>query len=159
MAPQHDTTQVWDLIDKIEICMLTTREGDALRARPMSAHPKREEGLLYFLTDVRRHKDDVIQASPYVGLAFADTGSHHYVSVTGRASVLNDRAKIKELWSTWAKAWWDGPDDPNLRVLRVDPIDAEYWDSPGKVVSTIKMGVAALTGERPDMGDNRKVAM
>ncbi len=159
MAHQPDIAQVWELIEKIGICMLTTREGEALRARPMSAHAKPDENAIYFLADVRQHKEEIIRQTPSVGLAFADNGSYKYVSVTGHAEISNDRAKIKELWSTWAKAWWSGPDDPNIRLLRVDPVDAEYWDSPGKIISGIKMGVAALTGERPDLGRNRKVAM
>ena len=42
----------------------------------------------------------------------------HLVTVlTGTAVVSNDRAKIKELFSTPAKAWWESADDPNIRVL------------------------------------------
>jgi general stress protein 26 len=66
---------------------------------------------------------------------------------------------VRELWGTPAKAWWDSPDDPNIRVLKVTPKDAEYWDSPGTVVSYVKMAAAAATGTRPDLGENRKVAM
>ncbi len=72
---------------------------------------------------------------------------------------LRIRTAINELWSTPAKAWWDSPDDPNIRVLKVVPDDAQFWEGPGKVVSTVKMAVAAMTGNRPDLGDNKKVAM
>lgn len=51
------------------------------------------------------------------------------------------------------------PDDPNVCVLKVVPTEAEYWDTPGVVISSIKMAVAAATGSRPDIGENRKVAM
>jgi general stress protein 26 len=76
--------------------------------------------------------------------------------VTGRAAVSNDRQKIKELWSTWAKAWWDGPDDPLIRVLKITPKDAQYWDSPGTAVSSIKMLAAAVSNSRPAVGDHAK---
>jgi hypothetical protein len=39
------------------------------------------------------------------------------------------------------------------------PTIAEYWDSPGKAVSMVKMVVAAATGAMPDLGKNEKVAM
>ena len=32
-------------------------------------------------------------------------------------------------------------------------------DSPSSVIGTVKMTAAAVTGSRPDLGDNRKVAM
>lgn len=154
-----DVDRAWELMKKISMCMLATRDGSEIRARPMAAYVRPEEHIVYFLTDARRHKDAEIKQDPNVCLAFADAASQKYVSVTGRAQVSNDRAKIKELWSTPAKAWWDSADDPNIRVLKVTPNDAEYWDSPGTVVSYIKMAAAAATGTRPDLGENRKVAI
>ena len=155
----RDTDRAWDLMKKIGFAMLVTRDGDKLRARPMSAYLERESNAVYFLTDVRRHKDDVIARHPNVNLSFADAGDQKYVSVTGTAVVSNDRAKIKQLFSTPAKAWWDSAEDPNIRVLKFTPDDAEFWDSPGTVISYVKMAAAAVTGTRPEVGDNRKVAM
>ena len=42
-------------------------------------------------------------------------------------------------------------------MLKITPDDAEFWDSPGSVISYVKMAAAAVTGTRPDVGDNRKV--
>jgi general stress protein 26 len=123
----------------------------------MGAYVRREEDAVYFLTDARRHKDQEIAENPNVCLAFAD--GHKFVSITGRAEVSRDRARIKEIWGTPAKAWWDSADDPNIRLLTVTPNDAEFWDTPGTVVSTIKMAAAAATHTRPNIGENRKVAM
>ena len=63
------------------------------------------------------------------------------------------------MFSTTAKAWWDSPDDPNIRVLKITPDDAEFWDSPGTVISYVKMAAAAISGSRPEIGDNRKVSL
>jgi general stress protein 26 len=154
-----DANRAWTLMEKISICMLSTRDGEQIRSRPMGAYVRRQENAVYFLTDVRRHKDDEIQKFPNVCLAFADASGQKYVSMTGSAAVSNDRGKIRELFNTPAKAWWESAEDPNIRVLKVTPNDAEYWDSPGSIVSYIKMAAAAATGTRPDLGDNRKVAM
>jgi len=154
-----DTDRVWDLMKKIGFAMLVTRDGDRLRSRPMSAYLEREENAIYFLTDARRHKDEEIARDPNVNLSFADAGSQKYVSLTGHAVVSNDRARIRELFSTPAKAWWASAEDPNIRVLKITPDDAEFWDSPGSVISYVKMAAAAVTGTRPDLGDNRKVSM
>ena len=156
---QATAQKVWQMMEDICICMLTTINAGEIRSRPMGAFVRPEENSVYFLTDTRQHKDEEIERIPNVCLAFANTDDNQYVSVTGRAVVSNDRAKIRELWSTPAKAWWDSPDDPNIRMLKVTPVDAEYWDSPGTVVSSIKMMAAAVSGTRPDMGENRKVAM
>jgi general stress protein 26 len=155
----RDVDRAWELMKKIGFAMLVTHDGDKLRARPMSAHLDRENNAIYFLTDARRHKDEEIARNPGVNLSFANASDQKYVSVTGSAVVSNDRARIKQLFSTSAKAWWNSADDPNIRVLKITPDDAEFWDTPGSVISYVKMATAAVTGTRPDIGDNRKVAL
>ena len=155
----RDQQRVWDLMKTIGFAMLVTHDGDKLRARPMSAYLARDENMIYFLTDARRHKDEDIAKNPGINLSFADAGSQTYVSLTGTATVSNDRGKIRELFSTTAKAWWDSAEDPNIRVLKITPEDAEFWDSPGTVISYVKMAAAAISGSRPDIGDNRKVSL
>jgi len=157
MAENDNVDHVWTLMEKIGFCMLATHDGEDIRSRPMAAHPARDEHAVYFLTDAASHKDEEIKRNPNVALAFADAGSQKYVSVSGQATVSNDREKIKELFSTPAKAWWGSADDPSIRVLKIVPKDAQYWDSPGTAVSYVKMIAAALSGRRPDMGDNVKV--
>ena len=156
---RRDVERTWDLMKKIGFAMLVTRDGEKLRARPMAAYPDRDRNAIYFLTDARRHKDEEIARSPEVNLSFADAGDQKYVSLCGRASISNDRAKIRELFSTPAKAWWDNAEDPNIRVLKVIPDDAEFWDSPGTVISYVKMVAAAVSNTRPNIGENRKVPL
>ena len=156
---ESDTDRVWELMKKIGICMLATWDGRELHARPMGAYVRPEENAIYFLSDARRHKDEEIRQYAKVCLAFADTSKQNYVSLAGHAELSSDRGKIRELWGTPAKAWWDSPEDPNIRVLKVTPAEAEFWDAPGSTVAYVKMAAAALTGSRPDLGENRKVAM
>ncbi len=104
-------------------------------------------------------KDDEIARQPDVCLAFADSKGQKYVSVTGKAEVSSDRERIRDLWATPAKAWWDNAEDPSICVLKVTPSYAEFWDSPGTIVSYIKMAAAAMSSAKPDMGDNAKVRM
>jgi len=151
--------RIWRLMNRYRICMLATQDGTAIRARPMAVHLAPAENAVYFLTDEGRHKDDEIVANPNVCLAFSDDDGDDYVSVSGHAAVTNDRAKIKELWSLAAKAWWNSADDPNIRLLKVTPVDAEYWDGENKIIASMKMAAAAMTGERPDLGENKKVRM
>ena len=159
MTANDDTIRVWELMEKIGFCMFTSMDGEELRSRPMAAYVERDENRILFLTDAESHKDEEVAARPNVNLAFADAGSHSYVSLTGRARVSNDREKIREIFNVPAKAWWDSPEDPSIRLLIVTPHDAQYWDSPGKIRSYIKMAAAAVSSARPEMGDNAKVSM
>lgn len=151
--------RVWEIAEKIGICMFVTWDGERQRSRPLAAHVEKKEGALYFLTDVSGEKDDQIESFPIVTIAFADHKRAKYVSITGSATVTNDRARIKDLWSPFAKAWWDSPEDPAIRVIKVVPQDAEFWDSPGRIVTTISMLAAAVTGTTPKIGENEKVVL
>lgn len=157
MTTEKDIAHVWDMVDDIGICMLVSREGEVMRSRPMAAYFDREEEMLYFLTDVASHKDEEIARDPHVTLTFADTSKQDYVSITGLAEISNDREKIRKLWATPAKAWWDSPDDPSIRVLKITPQDAQYWVGPGTAVAYFKMAAAAFTSAKPELGESQKV--
>ena len=102
-------------------------------------------------------KDEQIERFSKVTLAFADTHAHDYVAITGTATVSNDRAKIAELWTGTDRAWWDDADDPDIRLISVEPEDAELWQGPNKVTAAAKLVAAAVTGAKSDFGENVKV--
>jgi general stress protein 26 len=151
--------RAWNLMEEIRTCMLVTWDGTAQRARPMAATVRPAEHAIYFLTDARHDSVEQMEHFPVVTLTFADPSSEKYVTTSGRGEVLNDRAKIKELWSPYAKAWFDSSEDPNIRVLKVSPGDAEIWDMPGRAVTSVKMLVAAATNTRPELGGNKKMTL
>jgi general stress protein 26 len=155
--PANDVDRVWELMEKISICMLTTHDGARIRSRPMAAFVRRNDDAVYFLTDAQDHKDEEIGDNPNVGLGFAD--GQKFVSVSGHAAISRDTSKIRELWGPSARMWWDSPDDPNIRLLTVTPDEAEFWEGPGKIIGAIKMIAAAATSTRSNYGENRKVAM
>jgi general stress protein 26 len=157
MTRDEAVDAIWKLASSIDFCMFTTWDGERQRARPLSARPRRDEGRIYFLIDESGEKDEQIAKFPKVALAFADIRAHDYVAITGTAAVSNDRAKIRELWSKADEAWWDSADDPSIRLLTVDPDDAELWKGPNRLVAGAKMLAAAVTGAKVDFGENRKV--
>lgn len=151
--------RVWELAKRIGICMFITWDGERQRARPLVATVDKQSHAIWFLTDVEAHKDEQVEKFPVVALAFADNGGNKYVSITGRAEILDDRALVRKFWSPYARAWWKDADDPGIRVIKVSPEDAELWDSPGGLFSRVAMLAAAVTGRGPRMGDNAKVTL
>jgi general stress protein 26 len=155
---EDEVARVWSLIENISVAMVVTHAGvQAMRARPMAARAGRTDNVIYFLTDAGAVKDDEIRRDGNVCLAFVAASKQKYLSVTGRAEILNDRAKIKQNWSVFDKAFWSDADDPAIRLLKVQPEQAEYWERAGAVATTIKMIAAQVTGGRPSLGSNEKV--
>jgi len=152
--------RVWDIVEKVGVCMLTTQFAGGLRARPLEARPDRESGLIFFVTDIHSAKEDEIEAAPDVGLVFIDEGDKAYLSITARARVLRDAETTRRFWRKTDEVWWPSPRDPNVCLLRIDPLTAELWDGPASAaVTAFEFVKAKLTGEEPNLGENRKVTV
>jgi len=48
----------------------------------------------------------------------------------GELFVAHDPARAEALWNEKQEIWWSGPDDPNLRMVRVELEEAAMWDVP-----------------------------
>jgi general stress protein 26 len=160
MGEQDHLSRVWDIIERTGVCMLTTHSPHGLRARPVEARPDRAAGLIWFVTDLRSGKEHEIENQSAVGLVFTDAGAKAYLSITARAEVLRDHKQAAAIWKSTDNMWWRGPDDPNVCVLKVTPLTAELWDGPSsKAVAAFEFVKARLTGDKPNLGENRKVTV
>lgn len=161
MNNKGDINRVWDIIERVGVCMLTTQFAGGLRARPLEARADREAGLIFFVTDVHSAKENEIAAAPDVGIAFIDQDDKAYLSITGRASVLRDVEKTKAVWRKTDEVWWpDGPDSSDVSLLRIEPVTAELWDGPASAaVTAFEFVKARLTGQEPKLGQNRKTTL
>jgi general stress protein 26 len=149
-----------DLIEDIDFAMLTTVDTDGvLRSRPMSTQKAEFDGDLWFFTSDKTHKTEEIERDNRVNASYAEPKDNVYVSVSGTASIVKDRAEMEELWNPILKAWFPkGLDDPHICLLKVNVEQAEYWDSPSSTLVQIVGFVKALvTGQRADGGENEKI--
>jgi len=153
-TPAEYEDRAWELMKKIQFALFTTWDGQKQEQWPLTATPDKDAGAIYFLVSNRDGKYDHLEDFPAVTIGFADPGGSKYVVVNGHAAINDNRAKIKALWSPFAKAWWDSADDPDIRLLTVHPDRAELWDSPNKLVATAIMLTAAATGAKPAVGDH-----
>jgi general stress protein 26 len=118
-----------------------------------------ENGDLWFFTSSNSHKASEIERTPNVNVSFIDTRKQHYVSISGMAELVRDKQKIKELWKPVLKAWFpDGPDQPDVALLKVNVRKAEYWDGPSSTIAqAISFVSAIVTGKQVELGENKKL--
>jgi general stress protein 26 len=143
--------KLYDLIKDMKIAMMTTVDTDGtLHSRPMHSQQADEHGDLWFFTKIQSPKITEISRDNEVNLAYSDPDRQHYVSVSGKAEIVRDRARIAEMWSEGMRTWFPGgQDDPTIALIRVHPA-REYWDSPNSTVLHLYGYVkAAVTGESP----------
>ena len=161
--------ELYRLIEQIETAMFTTRRPDGrLVSRPMATQKQNPVADLWFVTDVESHKLDELEGDPHVNLAYFDTGSYEWVSVSGTARVSTDRERIRELYQPDWRAWFGkidetrdgGPEDPRLALVLVDADSVVYMrrEKPKPVV-LFEVAKGMVTGSRPEIGETRRLEM
>ena len=161
--------ELYRLIEQIETAMFTTRRPDGrLVSRPMATQKQNPVADLWFVTDVESHKLDEVESDPHVNLAYFDTGSYEWVSVSGTARVSTDRERIRELYQPDWRAWFGkidetrdgGPEDPRLALVLVDADSVVYMrrEKPKPVV-LFEVAKGMVTGSRPEIGETRRLEM
>jgi len=155
-APHDDSDlrKLGDMIENIEVAMLTTQAADgSLVSRPLQTLKLTAEGDLVFFTAADSAKVDQLTDDLDVNLAYADPDDKRYVSVRGSARINRDQALIEELWSPAQRIFFSGRDDPDLTVLRVRVRDAMYWESSGNFVERALDFARGVLSEQPgDLG-------
>lgn len=144
-----------EIVDHQGICMMVTDlKADIAKSRPMSVAEVDDSGAFWFLTLRTSHKYMELAKDPRVDLYFANPSAQEFLSVNGTVEFLNDRERIKELFSKWAEAWVpQGAEDPDLRLMKVTPEEGYYWDTKdGKIMAGIKILAAMVTGSKDDGG-------
>jgi general stress protein 26 len=162
MTEAEGRKKVLSLIKDITISMMATYSPDGfMHARPMAARTHENDADLWFFTSRASHTVSELRADPRVLLTYAEPSDQHYVSITGRGAIVDNRAKAKELWTEAMRTWFPkGVDDPDLILIKVHAERAQYWDAPSSaVVYAYGYVKARLTGERPDPGESGKVRL
>lgn len=157
----HDQhlSKLVELTQDSRFCMLTTVDTDGtLISRPMTRQDV-DLGLeLWFIATRDSRKVAQLRANPSASVTVSTDTS--WVSLAGRAEVVDDLDKLKELWSTFAEAWLpEGPEDPNAILVKVDVHGAEYWDNPGgRIATAFSFVKSKVTGQPYDGGENETLS-
>jgi general stress protein 26 len=158
----EDHKKLWDLIKDIKFGMLTHRHSSGMmHSCPLTTQNKEldENSILYFFVSRKSEMAAALLTDANVNVSYAHPGDDSYVSVSGKAAIVEDQAKKEELWSSVAKAWFPGgATDPDLGLLEVRIHHAEYWDvKESKMVQLAKMATAAITGKQPQLGQHKEL--
>jgi general stress protein 26 len=153
LVNQEGVEKLKELVKSADICMFASHYADdSLSARPMSTQEVDDEGTLWFFSQASSNLNAEIEADNRVQLFYANKAKSEYLSLSGTATTVKDVEKAKELWTRWVKTWFtEGPDDPELTIIKVEPSSAYYWDTKnGKMVSMLKIMAGAVTGKTLD---------
>ena len=167
MTKDEKLLHFYDLVDDIEMAMMTTRRSDGLLvSRPMATQARSAGADLWFATDKNSAKIAEIRADKNVNLAYFKNRTKEWVSVAGVAKLVKDREKIRELYRPDWRAWFgdaggdaDGtPDDPRIILVGVNIKLAMYLElNKPEPVILFEVVKGMITGKRPDFPPIRSV--
>ena len=161
--PAEDRSKIWDLIRHAHSALLVTVGQDGqLDSRPMGCLQTEFDDTLWFLTFRHSLKVQEIGRDDRVLVSYAKPSDYEYVSLSGRAKLVEDRQKLRELWFEGLRVWFpNGAGDPELALLAVEVDEARYWTDAASVVTYAWAYVkAALTRKSPspdEVGNTKSV--
>lgn len=154
------------LVDDMKLGMLVTQTSDgSLVSRAMATQERRAGVDLWFVTSTETEKVSELEANPEVNVSFVNPDSREWVSVSGTATVNQDRALIRKLYKPDWKVWFQdgaggdgGPDDPRIVLIDIDAHTVHYFKSEdSRPVALFKVAKAFVTGKKPDFGDTQEI--
>lgn len=144
------------MIDSIDIGMLSTftKGTNYPHSIPMSRQEVDDQGNIWFLFSAESDTYQHLQQNKEVSLTFADVKSYEFLSINGTGEVSRDAARIDKYWNDMIAAWFEkGKEDPNIRILKITPAEAHYWDNKtNKLITFFKVAASAVTGSKMDIG-------
>jgi general stress protein 26 len=160
--------ELYELIDSMDTALMTTRRADgSLVTRPMATQRRGPLADLWFVTNIETHKIDELRQEPNVNLGYYNPSSREWVSVSGTATISQDRQKIRELYQPDWRAWFGdeggqrngGPDDPRLALILVNATSVTYMKAKySKPRMLFEVARGMITGDEPDIGREEHLA-
>lgn len=144
--------EFWDRLDDTRAGMLATDGG---RAVPMSHYVDRDANVLWFITANGTDLAKTAQSGAAAEFLVSSANQSLYARIDGHVQAVTDPAKLDELWSAIAAAWFeDGRKDDDIQLVRMDLKEAEVWATGGSLSFLYEVAKANLTKETPDPGQH-----
>ena len=122
---------------------------------------------LLFHTNTESGKTDDISSDNAINVTFLNS-TGEWASISGKASIITDRATVKKYYSPTLKAWLGdlgdgthdgGEDDPRIGVIRVEAKTATYQIARMTMIGrAVEMVQGVVTGDAPAVGKLREIS-
>jgi general stress protein 26 len=120
--------KIEDVFKRSSLAAIATVKGGKPWVRYMMV--VRGDGMsLWTTTFAQSRKVQDIKDNKHVDLIIGGDEKHFeapYVNIQATAEVFTDLETKKAYWNDMLKAWYSGPEDPNLAIILISPQVIEY---------------------------------
>lgn len=148
-------TEFHDRLKKINTGMLEVGG----RFLPMSHSVTEGDPNLWFITAKNTPMAEAAAKGGEANYLICSDGKGLYADIHGTLALSDDAAKLEEIWSIVADAWFEGgKTDPDLQLVRYTPHKAEVWVTEGGTLGFLyQIAKAKMTDAKPDLGQHGTV--
>jgi general stress protein 26 len=143
-----------ETVNAVPSCLAITIDetGDA-NARVINASKLTDEWTVRFMTDRRTRKFGEIDRTGRMTLVYYDQAGGAYVTLIGRATIIDDVAVKETIWQPASFKWHPGgPRDPNVVLVEFAADRIETWNTPAEIVPDPTKGLWAAVLTRDATG-------
>jgi len=145
-----------EFVDGIDIGMMSTfsQKNTYPNTVPMSRQEIDDTGCIWYLGSSESETFKNLETNKNIMISFSDVSDYRFIVIQGIAEVSKDQERIDKYWNPFIEAYFEkGKEDPSIRVLKITPSEAQYWENKsGKLMTVIKLTTSAITGSKLDLG-------
>ena len=93
-----------------------------------------DDFILYTATSKKTHKVEDIEQNPYTHILLGYDGNglgDSFLEIEGKVEESDDESMKEKVWNDALKGWFDGPEDPDLVILKIVPMQVRVMNSKG----------------------------
>jgi general stress protein 26 len=147
---------LWERLEEVHAGLLGI-DGSGLHLQPMAHFPDRDNRRIWFLTKLDTALYKALSARSMAQFAVISRDQTFHACLRGELSEHFDQERLDRIWSPMAGAWFEGKDDPDLKMLVLDLTDGAIWASTGGLAFAWETVKANVTDSRPDVGVHREL--
>lgn len=154
--PRELEEKFWKALESDRTVMLGLDGREQGHCRPMTAQAEDRRTPIWFFTSRDNALVQALAGGSGPAIAgFASKGHDLFASIRGTLREDTDRAVVERLWNPFVAAWFEGKDDPKLRLLRLDAAEAEVWIDASSLLAGVKMllGMDPKEDYKDNVGD------
>lgn len=94
-----------------------------------------DDFTLYTATSNDTDKVEELEKNPYTHILIGYDGDgvgDTYLEILGKATVSDDESMKEKVWNDKLEGWFDGPDDPKLVILKIEPESMRVMNKKGQ---------------------------
>jgi len=134
-----------ETVEAVPTCLAITVNGDGgANARAINPSKPSTEWVIRFMTDRRTRKFSEIVRTGRMTLVYFHEAGGAYVSLVGRARIIDDVTVKQAGWHPGNFKWHPGgPTDPNVVIVEFEAERIETWNTPEGIVPDPTRGLWA----------------